>query len=402
MKTKGFNQKVSIKSIEGATEGSFEAYGNVFGVKDNAGDISVKGCFSETISQHKNEGTMPRLLAQHGHSQMPIGIISDMVEDEKGLRFKGQFCLDTQAGAEAHALCKMGAIDQFSIGYVTVDSEMTMKGNLLKELDVKEISLVTFACNEESTLIDVKSAIEKNELSSNLLQKAVREAFGLSVKQTDAAINAIMDTERIENSDGKDADVELEHKETEVTVETKELSPLESFKLKQADESTGAIEIKQAVGGLEVKNLGTLSIQEVLCCLKSDLVKYIMHDCFWLEAVYAENGYVEYWCYVTEMHKMAEFTWSMSEDGKPLIDSFTKGLGGYGMVFIPETVSTMEETTEVNEIAEEVVEVKETIDELELLAKDFLAEIEVKEQPVEVETKSDDFDLDTLDLSLLK
>ena len=379
MQTKGFDQKIIIKSKDDAPEGTFVAYGNVFGVKDNAGDITVKGCFSNTIKKHKSEGTMPRLLAQHGHRMMPIGIITDMIEDEKGLRFEGQFCLETQAGSEAHALCKMGAIDQFSIGYVTLDQEMTTKGNLLKELDVAEISLVTFACNEHSTLVDVKSAVENEELTPRLLQKAIRDAFGLSKRQSEAAINAIKSTER----------EEVEEESTEV----KELGLDEAFRVKMSE----APELTKFSDGLEVKSLGDKSFQQVLSGIKSALVEPIGHWDFYLDDVFESKGYVEFCDYRARKYKHAEFEWMMDDMGEVQVTSFKTGTKEYGTTFVVDAEDGVKNN--VDDI-ESKHEDEETVESLaaKLLGVDF----ETKEESdVENNTKADDIDLETIDLSEL-
>ena len=152
-------------------EGTFKAYGNVFGVIDSANDMTVSGAFENSINEHKAKGTYPKLLAQHGHTTMPIGVITDIYEDEHGLCFEGKFALATQAGAEAYALVKMGAIDEFSIGYIVRQFENQVVSNkkvrTLLDVDIKEISLVTFACNPESKVISVKSALENGKPSNN-------------------------------------------------------------------------------------------------------------------------------------------------------------------------------------------------------------------------------------------
>jgi HK97 family phage prohead protease len=202
-------------------KGTFVAYGNVFGVVDSADDISIEGCFEETIKAHKAAGTMPRLLAQHGHTMMPIGIITDMIEDEKGLRFEGKFAETTQAGQEAADLVRMGAIDTFSIGYVVTQHEYRMINGVrvraMLEVDVKEISLVTFACNTESKIESIKSAVMQGEsVTPRMVQKALQEG-GLSKRQAESAINQIKIQEETQMSVKGETQVEKTAPETKST-----------------------------------------------------------------------------------------------------------------------------------------------------------------------------------------
>ena len=153
-----------LKLKADAPQGTFTAYANTFNKKDQAGDITQKGAFLDSIAAHEAAGTMPKLLGQHEHNKNPIGVITKMYEDEKGLVIEGQFAMKTKSGAEAYELVKMEAIDSFSIGYNTVEEQATKDGNLLIKLDVQEVSLVTFPCNEESKIVSVKSEDEEKSL----------------------------------------------------------------------------------------------------------------------------------------------------------------------------------------------------------------------------------------------
>ncbi|MDP1007181.1 HK97 family phage prohead protease, partial [Klebsiella pneumoniae] len=89
-----------------------------------------------------------------------IGIWTEMVEDSKGLRIKGQLALETVLGKEAHALLKLGALNGLSIGFVskqwTYDRDTDVR--TLTELDLWEVSLVTFPANGKARVTNVKAA----------------------------------------------------------------------------------------------------------------------------------------------------------------------------------------------------------------------------------------------------
>jgi len=109
-----------------------------------------------------------------------------MREDAKGLYLEGEFA-NTEKGRELYELMKMGALDSFSIGYSVTQEKWNHEKNCndLIELDIKEVSVVTFACNEESRLVGIKAKMEQDELPTKReLEKFLRES-GLSRKQAE-------------------------------------------------------------------------------------------------------------------------------------------------------------------------------------------------------------------------
>lgn len=162
----------------------FTAYGNVKNVRDHANDVTMDGAYQKSIDQHKANGTMPRLLWSHNPFELPVGKISNMEEDSKGLLFEGQLS-DTEKGRDIYTLAKDGALDSFSIGYNVVREEYnSSKGvNELHEISIGEISFVNFACNEKSTLESIKSAMQKNELPSKRELEQILRHSGLSKKE---------------------------------------------------------------------------------------------------------------------------------------------------------------------------------------------------------------------------
>lgn len=140
-------------------DGTVEGYGSVFGVRDNYDDVIAKGAFMDSLKSHKAAGTMPAMLWQHD-ADKPIGVWTEMVEDEKGLRIKGQLAMETVKGKEAHALLKMGALNGLSIGFMSkewaYDRETEVR--TLTAIDLWEVSLVTFPANEKARVTNVKAS----------------------------------------------------------------------------------------------------------------------------------------------------------------------------------------------------------------------------------------------------
>lgn len=171
-------------------DGSVEGYGSVFGVRDNYDDVIASGAFAATLASHKSAGTMPAMLWQHDACE-PIGIWTEMVEDSKGLRIKGQLALDTSRGKEAHALLKMGALNGLSIGFVSkqwaYDRETDVR--TLTEIDLWEVSLVTFPANEKARVTNVKSS---DELATPKDAERILRGAGFSKSDATAIVSRVM------------------------------------------------------------------------------------------------------------------------------------------------------------------------------------------------------------------
>ena len=171
-------------------DGTVEGYGSVFGVRDNYDDVIAKGAFVQSLKDHKAAGTMPAMLWQHD-ADKPIGVWTEMVEDEKGLRIKGQLAMETIKGKEAHALLKMGALNGLSIGFMSkewaYDRETEVR--TLTAIDLWEVSLVTFPANEKARVTNVKSADEM--ATPKDAEKALRDA-GFSKSDATAFVSRVM------------------------------------------------------------------------------------------------------------------------------------------------------------------------------------------------------------------
>ena len=167
-----------------ADTGVFEGIGNKTDFKDFADDIIEKGAFQKSISKR-----MPKLLWQHKTDE-PIGIFTEAFEDAEGLKVKGQLLIkDVQRASEAHALLKAGAIDGLSIGFSIPAGGAEMKSDgtrIIKEVNLHEVSLVTFPCNAKSTVSSVKSI---DDMTEREFEKSLRDVVGLSQKQAKALMS---------------------------------------------------------------------------------------------------------------------------------------------------------------------------------------------------------------------
>ncbi|MBI1954101.1 MAG: HK97 family phage prohead protease [Proteobacteria bacterium] len=137
---------LELKSCDGT--GFFCGYASIFNVVDHHREKVAKGAFTQTLHQWRKIGEWPRMLWQHD-PKYPIGVWENIVEDECGLFVKGRLLLDIQKGRETFSLIQSGAITGLSIGFQTKKSrcEPVSKIRVLEEIDLYEISLVTFAAN---------------------------------------------------------------------------------------------------------------------------------------------------------------------------------------------------------------------------------------------------------------
>jgi HK97 family phage prohead protease len=154
MNTKTLNAKFELKQI--AEDGIFEGYASVFGVKDYDGDVIVKGAFKSSVEK-MDGGKRPKMLWQHNPSII-IGKWLNMYEDERGLYVKGQLFLDTQKGLESYTLMKHGELDGMSVGFNIANAYMNeQKNRVIDDLELWEISVVTWGANPEALVTSVKS-----------------------------------------------------------------------------------------------------------------------------------------------------------------------------------------------------------------------------------------------------
>lgn len=179
---------LEIKEL--SDDGSFSGYGSVFGNVDYYGDVVEAGAFTKTLA-----AKMPAMLWQHDSAE-PIGVWTKIAEDEKGLYMEGRLLTGKVSRAsEAHELLKAGAVKGLSIGYMPKAWEWLKDHNgdsirHLKEIDLWEVSLVTFPANEAAVVTSVKSLESIRDIEETL-----REA-GFSRSEAKSLISRVKDLQR--------------------------------------------------------------------------------------------------------------------------------------------------------------------------------------------------------------
>lgn len=139
------------------------------GEPDAYGDIPLKGMFTKTIMERKDQIFF---LNQHNWTQ-PHGKFNVLVEDEKGLYFESNPLPNTTYSNDAIELYSEGILKEHSYGYETIKSKKDEKGNrLLQEVKLYEGSNVTLGANSNTPFTGFKGLTidEINDKSSKIIK----------------------------------------------------------------------------------------------------------------------------------------------------------------------------------------------------------------------------------------
>lgn len=158
--------ELDVKTV--SETGEFSGYASIFGKADLGDDIVLPGAFAASLKRRGADKV--KLLRQHDQSE-PIGVWTSVVEDKRGLKVEGRLILSTVKGRETYELLKTGALDGLSIGYKTIRDRIDAKKRVryLEEIDLYEISVVTFPMGDDARVAAVKSD------NSNRLLKAIQQ-----------------------------------------------------------------------------------------------------------------------------------------------------------------------------------------------------------------------------------
>lgn len=145
--------KFVVKQIKGEFV-HIEGMASTFGNLDKQGDVIVNGAFKKTIVDPERK---VKFLNQH-NSDQPIGVIDKLLETDEGLFMMARMPRENSLVKDLVPLLQMGAISDFSIGFLVVEADITPDGNrTIKEIDLVEISLVTMPANPKAKITGVKS-----------------------------------------------------------------------------------------------------------------------------------------------------------------------------------------------------------------------------------------------------
>lgn len=170
-----------VTEIRAAQNGpGFEGYASHFWSVDSYYTVMKPGAFKKTVAER---GAKTPILWQHD-SWSPIGRPTELKEDKTGLYFNAHISEGTTYGKDAMALLRDDVPLGMSFGFQTIRSRSatdddplewgTYKGKaadieVIEEVRLWEISLVTFAANEQATISHVRR-IEPGTLSTLIEQ----------------------------------------------------------------------------------------------------------------------------------------------------------------------------------------------------------------------------------------
>lgn len=130
-----------------------EGYASLFNVADRGGDVIARGAFRRTLEARRT-GALP-LLWQH-HTDEPLGRIVHIAEDGNGLFMRAALEPEVARAREALALMASRTLTGLSIGFRPVRARALSRGRrLLTEIDLWEISLVTFPMLDDARVLRV-------------------------------------------------------------------------------------------------------------------------------------------------------------------------------------------------------------------------------------------------------
>ncbi len=116
-------------------------YASIFGARDLAGDVVEKGAFLQSLKSIP--APLVRMLYQHDGTR-PIGAWNKIIEDDVGLWVEGEISNQTPDARLAIALINAQQMDGLSIGFRTLSFTPANGGRILKQIDLREISIVGF------------------------------------------------------------------------------------------------------------------------------------------------------------------------------------------------------------------------------------------------------------------
>lgn len=189
---KAISGQINVDEAQGIVECFVSGVGN----KDSVGDIVLPGAFEASLRRRK-----PRVVWGHDWNS-PIGKVLEIYEvpasDPRlprkmkqagigGLFAKVQFNLQSERGRQAFAdVSFFGEDQEWSIGYKTLDAvyDNERKANLLREVELYEVSPVLHGANSLTGTISIKS--EQQDVVDSFAKsewKMFDRAFAERIKQ---------------------------------------------------------------------------------------------------------------------------------------------------------------------------------------------------------------------------
>lgn len=187
-------------------DGVFTGMASTFGNKDQVGDIIEPGAFQKSLA--KRPAHRIKLLAFHNADE-PVGVFRDVKETGNGLFVRGKLTLEVERAREIRALMRDGALDALSIGFRVPKSGASFddkrRVRVLKEIDLLEVSVVTFPANEQALI----STVKRDSFTTEREAESALRRIGFSRREAQTviakgfrALLAAQPNDRLRDSDG--------------------------------------------------------------------------------------------------------------------------------------------------------------------------------------------------------
>lgn len=166
-----------VRALNDEADG-FDGHASTFWAVDSYATAMAPGAFKHTL---KRKGDKRIVLWQHD-SYTPIGKTTALKEDKTGLAFSAAISTGTSAGGAAMTLLrdevplgmsfgfrtlkKRSAEDDDPLDFSQMPSLKRDQVEIITDLDLWEVSLVSFPANEAATISAVRSDMELDALTS--------------------------------------------------------------------------------------------------------------------------------------------------------------------------------------------------------------------------------------------
>ncbi len=169
---KNFGFKPEELKVDGRTVDCFVA---IFGNKDRAGDVLIKGCFAKSLQERGPGSTNPEIAYLWQHKMdTPLGRPLVLEERDQGLFASNYHDEGVTKADEALIQQKSGTLKFFSIGFNYVWDKIEYDSDndqfIVKEVELYEESVVTIAANNLTGIQAVKS-MELAEMRQELMRE---------------------------------------------------------------------------------------------------------------------------------------------------------------------------------------------------------------------------------------
>jgi HK97 family phage prohead protease len=192
-----------LLKFDSDTRGTFTGYASVFNGNDSDNDTILPGAFKKSIKRHKSRPV--KGFINHKQHEIPVIDWVNLSEDSTGLEVSGRIDFNHTDGESLYSAMERGAMDAMSIGFKLDPKDYTRKerddddgddwrymfGNRnIKNMDLMEISVVTFPADDAARVADVKSELPGFVTLADF-ERYLRDACGFSKSAATAFIGRL-------------------------------------------------------------------------------------------------------------------------------------------------------------------------------------------------------------------